>query len=162
MYFCGRILCGNVPFTSLNGRNITFVLLRIVECTSKTKTILLGIFCAKIVRTERPPVKSSADFCEHAHFFWGGGVGCAPWPELEWTENSQRNVPSKKAINYFIDQEVEELYKYILTSKRKGLRGKKKCKWHKRFVLSAVAVSDSEICKKSIALNQSYSVHTSR
>lgn len=73
MYFCGRILCGNVPFNSLNGRNITFVLLRIVECTSKTKNYFTWNLLRENCPHERPPEKSSPDFCEHAHFFWGGG-----------------------------------------------------------------------------------------
>lgn len=124
----------------------------------KRKTILLGSFARKL-SAPRDPLWSRLQTSVNTPIFFWGGVGCAPWPELEWTENSQRNVPSKKAINYFI--EVEELNKYILTSKRKGLRGKK-CKWHNRFVLSAVAVNDLEIYKNNIALNQSYSIPTWR
>lgn len=162
MYFCGRILCGNVPFTSLNGRNITFVLLRIVECTSKTKTILLGIFCAKIVRTERPPVKSSADFCEHAHFLGGEGSGMCPLTGITMNRKFPKECALKEGHKLFYRLRGRRVIQVYINLEKKRTAWKK-CKWNKRCVLSAVAVNDSEIyCEKSIALNQSYSIHTSR
>lgn len=101
MYFCGRILCGNVPFTSLNGRNITFVLLRIVECTSKTKNYFTWNLLRENCPHRETPCKVVSRLLWTRPFFGGGGM--CPLTGIRMNRKFPKNVPSKKAINYFID-----------------------------------------------------------
>jgi len=101
MYFCGRILCGNVPFTSMNGRNITFVLLRIVECTSKTK----NYFTWNLLREKCPhretPWKVVSRLLWTRPFFLGGGGGMCPLTGIRMNRKFPKECALKEGHKLF-------------------------------------------------------------